>query len=231
MNLINDYHDRRLSNLIDRFKGVEEYLESAKINDLTKTTNTMHRDICHQLRATAMDIWFVGRILKREKELVGHGSWMEHCKKYHPEISNRTIERYLRVGEIETSDLDSILDKTPQQAYLMLRILKEGKKLPSPATRSTVMSNLRITGKVEDPLKIFRVVESSGEGSVDDSPIVRLEVPTVRKTLELSPAIFVYYADAQREGYRGSIEQFILECAELVFRQMGKRLGIVKMMD
>jgi len=109
----------------------ERNLETASIDWLVGTANFLHTTVGLRLRQTAIDIWCLGRILKREKEIVGHGNWIGHCKRFHPEISLDSIERYMRVGQIPIDQLPAILDKTPRQAYLMLGLVKKRPSLPT----------------------------------------------------------------------------------------------------
>lgn len=109
----------------------ERSLGSAGLDWLVGTANQLHNTVDLQLRHTAFNIWCVGRVLRKEKELVGHGNWIDHCRRYHPEISLDSIERYVKVGETPIDQLPALLDKTPRQAYLMLGLVK---KRPSLST-------------------------------------------------------------------------------------------------
>ncbi len=109
----------------------ERSLGSAGMDWLVNTVNYLHKTVNLRLRQTAIDIWCVGRVLAREKELVGHGNWMDHCRCFHPEISLDSIERYMKVGQISTDQLPALLDKTPQQAYTMLSLARKRSSLPA----------------------------------------------------------------------------------------------------
>ncbi|HKM51735.1 MAG TPA: hypothetical protein VJZ75_11210 [Candidatus Bathyarchaeia archaeon] len=109
----------------------EESMEVEDLDTLVQAANNYHESIIGQLRRTAIDVWCLGRILRREKELVGHGNWMSHCKKFHPEISLDTIERYMMIGKIPKDQLPSLLDKTLTQAYQMFRPAKKRPSLPA----------------------------------------------------------------------------------------------------
>jgi len=116
----------------------ERSLESASLDSLVEDANFLHKTVGLQLRQTALDIWRIGRVLRREKDLVGHGNWMSHCRRRHPEISLDSIERYMRVGQIPIDQLPVLLDKTPRQAYRMLGVVKEKPSLPTyPAKQGT----------------------------------------------------------------------------------------------
>jgi len=114
-------------NIVDWERG----LGSAGLDWLVGTSNQLHNNVGFQFRQTAVYVWCVGRVLRREKELVGHGNWIEHCKRCHSGISLDTVERYVRVGEIPVDQLPAILNKTPRQAYLMLGMVKKRPSLPS----------------------------------------------------------------------------------------------------
>ncbi len=117
-------------NIPAHISNFQRMIESQSINWLISNANSIHRNIGIQVRKTAVDIWRVGKILNREKEIVGHGEWQNHCARVHPEISLDAIERYMKVGQIVIDQLPTILDKTPRQAYLMLGIVKQ-KKSPT----------------------------------------------------------------------------------------------------
>lgn len=108
----------------------ERSLGSASLDWLVGAANYLHKTVGFLVRQTAFDIWCVGRVLRREKELVGHGNWMDHCRRFHPEISLDSIERYMKVGKIPIDQLPAILDQTPRQAYLMLGLVKKRLSLP-----------------------------------------------------------------------------------------------------
>jgi hypothetical protein len=129
----------------------ERSLGSADLDSLVDTANSLHRTLGLRLRQTALDIWCIGRILTREKELVGHGNWMDHCKRFHPEISLDSIERYIRVGEISIDQLPAIVEKTPNQAYVMLGLVKKRTSLPTHPIEhdnSSFVRNLKGSWKV-----------------------------------------------------------------------------------
>ena len=109
----------------------ERDLGSLNMDWLVGTANYLHGAIDLHARQTVFEIWCLGRVLKREKELVGHGNWMDHCRRFHPQISLDSIERYMRVGQIPTDQLPAYLSKTPSQAYLMLGPVKKRPSLPS----------------------------------------------------------------------------------------------------
>jgi len=108
----------------------ERSIGSASLDSLVEAANCLHKTVGYRLRQTAFDIWCLGRVLRREKELVGRGNWIGHCRRCHPEISLDSIERYMRVAQIPTDQLPAILDKTPRQAYLMLGLVKERPSFP-----------------------------------------------------------------------------------------------------
>ncbi|WP_455282163.1 hypothetical protein [[Eubacterium] cellulosolvens] len=63
--------------------------------------------------------------------MVGHGRWMTHCRRFHPEISLASIERYIKLAkDFPTDQVSTLLDKTPSQAYRMLDEIKKGRSLP-----------------------------------------------------------------------------------------------------
>jgi hypothetical protein len=105
-------------------------LGSAGMDWLVNTVNYLHKTVNLRLRQTAIDIWCVGRVLAKEKELVGHGNWMDHCRRFHPEISVDSIERYMKAGQIPIEQLPALLDKTPRQAYVMLDLARKRSALP-----------------------------------------------------------------------------------------------------
>ncbi|MGA2785005.1 MAG: hypothetical protein ABSF09_09950 [Candidatus Bathyarchaeia archaeon] len=109
----------------------EQSIEFEDLDNLVQAANNFYTSIIGQLRRTATDVWCLGRVLQREKELVGQGNWMDHCKRCHPEISLDSIERYMRVGEIPINQLPVLLDKTPSQAYRMLRPATKRPSLPA----------------------------------------------------------------------------------------------------
>ena len=98
---------------------------------LVGTAKSLHTAVGFRLRQIAIDIWCLGRVLKREKEIVGRGNWMDHCRRCHQEISLDSIERYMRVSQIPIDQLPAIMDKTPRQAYLMLGLVKKKPSLPT----------------------------------------------------------------------------------------------------
>jgi len=109
----------------------ERSVLSAGLDWLVGTANCLHQTVGLRLRQTALDIWCLGRVLRREKELVGHGNWIDHCRRLHPEISLDSIERYMRIGQIPVDQLPTILAKTPRQAYLMFGLVKKRPSLPT----------------------------------------------------------------------------------------------------
>jgi DNA-directed RNA polymerase subunit RPC12/RpoP len=106
-------------------------MEFEDLDTLVLAANNFYTSIIGQLRRTATDIWCLGRILLREKELVGRGNWMIHCKKAHPEISLDSIERYMMIGRIPKDQLPILVDKTLTQAYQMFRPAKKRPALPA----------------------------------------------------------------------------------------------------
>ena len=113
----------------------ERRLGSAGLDWLVGTANQLHNNVGFHLCQTVYSIWSVGRVLRREKELVGHGNWIDHCRRCHPEIPLDSIERYMKVGETPVDQLQGMLDKTPRQVYLMLGLLKKRPSLPSHPAR------------------------------------------------------------------------------------------------
>lgn len=113
----------------------ERDLRSLSMDHLTAHVKSLHQTMVFQFRQTAVHIWCIGRALSREKEMVGHGSWIDHCRRFHPEISLDSIERYMHVGKIPTDQLPALLDKTPSQAYLMLGLIKKRRSLPRHPTK------------------------------------------------------------------------------------------------
>ena len=113
----------------------ERGLGSAGLDWLVGTANQLHNNVGFQFRQTALYVWCVGKVLRREKELVGHGKWIDHCRRCHPGISQDTIERYMMVGETPVDKLQGMLDMTPRQVYLMLGLVKKRPSLPSHPAR------------------------------------------------------------------------------------------------
>ncbi|WP_455279343.1 hypothetical protein [[Eubacterium] cellulosolvens] len=121
------------------FENFEKYLRSTSMDQLIAHVNGLYQAMVYYVRQTAAHIWFIGRALIREKEIVGHGNWMSHCRHFHSEISIDSIERYMKVGkEIPIDQLPILLDKTPSQAYQMLEIKK---KRSLPTKQNNVKSN------------------------------------------------------------------------------------------
>ena len=114
---------------------LERELGSLNMDSLVGTANYLHSAIDLHARQTVFEIWYLGRALKREKELLGHGNWMEHCRRFHPQISIDSIERYMKIGQIPTDQLPALLHKTPSQAYLMLGLIKKKPSIPSHSGR------------------------------------------------------------------------------------------------
>ena len=124
------------------FEDWEKYLRSLSIDQLTGYVRSLYQGMVFHVRQTAAYFWFIGRALIREKEIVGHGNWMNHCRDFHPEISIDSIERYVKVGkEFSTDQLPTLLDKTLSQAYQMLEF-KKNRSLPRhPTKRNNGKSN------------------------------------------------------------------------------------------
>jgi hypothetical protein len=106
------------------------------MDQLIANVYNLYQAIVHYARQTAAHIWYIGRALSIEKEMVGHGRWMDHCRRFHPEISLDSIERYMNVARaIPVDQVPALLDKTPSQAYQMLDITKKRRSLPRPQTK------------------------------------------------------------------------------------------------
>ena len=103
----------------------ERNLRSLSLDHLTVHVNSLNQAMIFYVRQTAFHIWCIGRALSIEKELVGHGNWIDHCRHFHPEISLDSIERYMKVGKVSMDHVPDLLDKTPSQAYLMLGLIKK----------------------------------------------------------------------------------------------------------
>ena len=129
ISLVIEVAEQAKANMLAHIRNFEKTLGSAKISWLISNANSIHRIIGNHLRRTAVDIWKLGKILAKEKEIVGYGEWLNHCAHAHPEMSEDTIERYVRLSRIPTDLLPEILDKTPSQAYRMLGMLKEKQSL------------------------------------------------------------------------------------------------------
>jgi hypothetical protein len=101
------------------------------MDQLIVNVYNLYQAMVFHVRQTAAHIWFLGRALNREKELVGHGRWMTHCRRFHPEISLASIERYIKLAkDFPTDQVSTLLDKTPSQAYRMLDEIKKRRSLP-----------------------------------------------------------------------------------------------------
>jgi len=61
--------DVQVRSLVDWERG----LGSLNMDCLTATSNNLHVTVGLQVRQTAVNIWCIGRVLMREKELVGQG--------------------------------------------------------------------------------------------------------------------------------------------------------------
>jgi len=80
---------------------------------------------------------------------------MDHCKRFHPEISLYSIERYMAVGEIPIDELPALLDKTPSQAYRMVLPAKKSPSLPNdPVKSKSLKANSAQMRKFEDVLSL-----------------------------------------------------------------------------
>ena len=114
----------------------EGNLRSLSFEHLTAHVNYLYQVMVFYVRQTAAHIWCIGRALNREKELVGHGRWMDHCRRFHPEISLDSIERYMKLAtKFPTDQVSTLLDKTPSQAYRMLDEIKKRRSLPRHPTK------------------------------------------------------------------------------------------------
>ena len=114
----------------------ERKLKSLNMDHLIADVNWLYQAMVFHVRQTAVHIWSIGKVLSREKELAGHGRWMDHCRRFHPEISLDSIERYMKVArEIPVDQAPALLDKTPSQAYQMLDLTKKRRSLPRPQTK------------------------------------------------------------------------------------------------
>ena len=114
----------------------ERKLKSLNMDHLIADVNSLYQAMVFYVRQTAVHIWCIGKVLSREKELAGHGRWMDHCRRFHPEISLDSIERYMQVAkEFPIDQVSTLLDKTPSQAYRMLDEIKKRRSLPRHPTK------------------------------------------------------------------------------------------------
>ncbi len=168
ISLVIEVAEQAKANMLAHIRNFEKTVGSAKISWLISNATSIHRIIGNHLRRTAVDIWKLGKILAKEKEIVAYGEWLKHCASAHPEISHDSIERYVRVSRIAADQLPMMLDKTPSQAYRMLDMLKEKQ---SPVIRPGGQ-------EVEDS-------DSAKLRNLDDKPTWAITCPSCSSAIQL----------------------------------------------